>query len=129
MSFTHTITSSVSVTGGEGTSHSKSYTADSEKRHSIPVPDSSTDLEVSIAIDVSLLSNLYLASDQDVTIETNNPTTPDDTISLKADVPLIWNADAYFTNPLTTDVTKFYITNSSGAAATVVIEVLEDSTP
>lgn len=125
----HTYTHAVSVLGGSGLTGSKIYTADGSQSHSVAIPDSTTDDLMNIAIDFSQLVGVFLLSDQDITIETNNGTTPDDTISLKANVPLIWNADAYFSNPFTVDVTAFYLSNSSGSAATLQVEVLEDVTP
>ena len=95
----------------------------------VTVPDSSTDLLVNMAIDVSQLQLLYIVSDQDVTLETNDGTTPTDTINLLANKPYIWKVGSYFANLLTADVTAFYFTNSSGAVATVDVEGVEDATP
>lgn len=131
MSFAHRVGSTLAV-AGRGHTYSKEYTADAMDPRQIDVPDQTTDKQVNIAIDYSKLVNLFLVSDQDVTLETNNPgpePAPDDTISLKANVVLNWNADSYFDCPLTEDVTAIYITNASGAAAIVKMEVLQDSTP
>ncbi len=128
MSFSQTVTQGWSG-NGRGYTASKAYSADGSESRDVSVPDSSTDLEVVIGIDYDEVVNLFLYSDQDVTIETNSGSVPDDTISLKAGVPLNWNADSYFDNPLSADVTSLFITNASGAAATVRIEVLQDSTP
>lgn len=125
----HIVTQMVSVLGGAGLSKAKAYTADGTQSREVAIPDGTTDDLMNIAIDFSQLRNVFLLSDQDITIETNNATTPDDTINLKANVPLIWNADAYFSNPFTVDVTAFYLTNSSGSAATLNVEILEDATP
>ena len=76
------------------------------------------------------MKSLFLLSDQDVLIQTNDGTTPDDAISLKAGIPLIWeNVTGYYSNPLTVDVTDLYITNDSGSSATVTVRVLQDVTP
>lgn len=109
----------------------KEYTGGLAVQLEEAIADSETDKLVVITIDVSAIKNIYLKSDQDITIETNNGTTPDDTINLKANVPYVFNADidSYFTNLLTTDVTGFYVTNASGAIANLVCEVLTDPTP
>ena len=106
-------------------------TVDAEDNRDISVPDSSTDLQANIAIDVSLLKSFYLDSDQDVTVETNNGTTPDDTFTLKANSPVIWDENDDQPNPFASavDVTAVYITNSSGTAATVRFRIGQDSTP
>ncbi|HAI11075.1 MAG TPA: hypothetical protein DCM28_05180 [Phycisphaerales bacterium] len=105
-------------------------TADGEITAEIAVPDSSTDLQATVGIDVSEIKSLYLLSTQDVTIETNDGSSADDTIALKAGIPLIWeNVSGYYDNPLSTDVTDLYITNASGSDATVTLRVLQDVTP
>lgn len=105
---------------GEGDSHTeKTWT----------VPDSTADQLCNIAIDVDKVTLFYIVSTQDVTIETNNGTTPDNTLSLKAGKPYFWEPDSLDTFLLTVDVTKFYITNNSGSSATVYCDVIQDSTP
>lgn len=127
MAYTHTLVQNW-TNGGRTIQVAKPYTGDGETSREIAVPDDADDMLVNIAIDVDQVQMLYMHSDEDVTIETNNGTTPDDTINLLAGVPLVWHASSYFDNPLTVDVTTFYVT-SGGVAATLVIEVLEDSTP
>lgn len=96
----------------------------------VAIPDSSTNKAVAIGgIDVSQAVSVWMHSTQDITLETNDGTTPDDTIALAANVPLLWCTGAPFTNPLTTDVTALYATNSSGAEATLNIRVVQDGTP
>lgn len=51
-----------------------------------------------------------------------------DTFNLVANMPLDWDAEAaYFTNPLTADVTRWLVSNASGAAATLTFRVLSTS--
>lgn len=88
-----------------------------------------TDLLINLAIDFSEIVCLFIMADQDLTIETNSGSAPDDTISLVAGKPLIWYEGSYFACPLAADVTKIYVTNASGVAATLQIEVLQDPTP
>lgn len=112
------------------TSKRQDITAEGEQTIEVPVSDSVADKQVDISIDVSEIKSLFLVSDQDVTIETNSDSAPDDTIALKANIPLIWeNVSGYYSNPLTTDVTALFITNASGTDATVTLRVLEDVTP
>lgn len=128
MSFTHKITQGWEG-GGRSISQQNNYTGSGEASIDESVPDSSTDLQINVAIDFSALQALYLVSDQDVTVETNNGTTPDDTINLLANKPLVWHAGSYHANPLTVDVTAIFVTNSSGAAAQIQLEALQDATP
>lgn len=55
---------------------------------------------------------------------------PDDTFLLKLNKPLLWDSSSgYFTNPITADVTKWFVRNSSGSSARVQVRSLEDATP
>lgn len=117
------------ASGGDNLSKSVVQTADGETNLDIAVPDSSTDLLVAFVADVSQMKSLFLLSDKDVTIETNSGSAADDTIDLKANVPVMWVDGGTLANPLTTDVTALYITNASGSAATVNLRMLIDSTP
>ncbi len=128
MAMKHTVTLTIAV-DGRGLTTTREYTADSSKSFEIFIPDSTTDQLMNMAIKSAPLKNLFLMSDQDITIETNHSVAPTDTINLKANVPMIWNEDLYYANPFTGDVTKFYLTNSSGADAMLYVEILEDATP
>lgn len=115
--------------GNESLSKQVTITADGEANVEAAVPDSSTDLAINIAIDFSALQLLYIVSDQDLTIETNDGTTPDDTLTLKAGKPIVWYDGCGYTNPLSADVTALYATNASGTDATLYVKTLQDATP
>jgi len=128
MSLTHTIVEIVS-TAGRTLTKQNSYSGGSQLTVSEPIADSETDYEIAFALDVSEIAAIYIVSDQDVLFETNDGSSPDDTISLKAGVPYIWTEDSYHVCLLTTDITSIFITNASGAAAQLEIEVVFDPTP
>jgi hypothetical protein len=88
-----------------------------------------TDSEINFDLDVSACTSFFLVSDQDVTFETNDGDTADDTLSLKAGVPYVWHEDAYVDFLLGTDVTSVFITNASGSTATIYCVALYDATP
>ena len=125
---THTLLQQ--VTGaGRTVQKSNDYSGDGEVNRSVDVPDSSTDKLMNIAIDVSQIKLIYIVSDQAMLIETNADDGSVDVITLVANQPYIWKTGDYFTNLLTTDVTCFYLTNSSGSAAVLDVLVVTDSTP
>lgn len=93
------------------------------------VADSQTDQLATITIDVSAVKAFFLTSDQALTVETNDGTTPADTITLVADRPYVWDTDSYDTFQLGTDVTALYFTNSSGSTATVYCYAVIDPSP
>lgn len=128
MAFTHEIKQEVIHAGGS-VSSSKSYSGGLQISLDESIADSATDLEVNLALDVSEIKSLFILSSEDVLLETNSGSVPDDTIDLKAGVPYVWNTDSYDANKLATDVTAFFITNSSGAAAQLQAEFIYDPTP
>jgi hypothetical protein len=106
------------------------YTGEGLEAVNVDVPDSTTDKQVLVNIDVSALQVLYINSTQDILIEWNDNAGSQGSINLKANKPCIWWADAYHSNPLgAVDVTSLYLTNASGAAATFNFLALEDVTP
>jgi len=132
MAFTHTHVQNFQR-GSEGGLISKSVTvtADAESNLDVAVPDSSTDLEVAYELDVSVLKSFYLVSDQDVTIETNDGTTPSDVFTLVAGEPLVWWTGSPLPNPFASeaDVAALFVTNASGATANLQLRSLQDPTP
>lgn len=94
-----------------------------------PIPDSSSDLEIELVIDVSQVQGILLVSDQDVTIETNDGSSPDDTISLKAGIPYVWYDGKYDALVFGSDVTSIFVTNASGSDARLQMLCVVDPTP
>ena len=88
-----------------------------------------TDVQVTIAIDVSAVKAFYIVSDRAITLETNSGGSPVNTIALLAGIPYFWHTSMYDTFKLTTDVTAMFFTNASGATAAVKVRVLQDPTP
>ena len=95
------------------------------------VADDQADFEITLpTIDVSACVAVFILSTQDVTLETNSGAAPDNTLTLKANEPYLWWTAAPFDNKLDTDITtNVFITNASGAAATVTMEFILDTTP
>jgi hypothetical protein len=86
-----------------------------------------SDFQVNLAIDVSALKGLYIVATAAMTLETNDGTTPDDTITLVANQPLVWTSVSLLTNPLGTDVTEIFVTSTAGGTLSYV--VVQDATP
>jgi hypothetical protein len=90
------------------------------------VPAATTNQEILAAIDISLAKLVAIRSTQNITIKTNNSGTPDDTLVLTANIPMIWRDGDYNALFLTDDVAKFFITNATASPATVQILALVD---
>jgi len=128
MAFTHKVLQELTVSG-RSVSSENTYSGDGQASIEVAVPDESSDMLVDLALDVSQIASIIILADQVLTLETNDGDTPDDTISLVANVPYVWNSDSYDDCPLTVDVTALYVTNASGSAATLKIECVYDATP
>lgn len=95
----------------------------------LDVPNGSTDLEVDVSFTTAGLTSIFIWSDQDLTIETNSGSEAADEISITANKPFWWYSGCGIDNPFGTNVTAFFVTNSSGSAAHLKIFGLKDVTP
>lgn len=126
MATTHRITYTWS-NGGTPLSVTVEKTGGLEANLEEAVPANQTNLLMNIAVDVSAAKVVVISSDVALTLKTNSSGTPDDTISVLAGVPIVWHSTDGFTCPLTVDVTKVYVTNTT--AGTLKIYTLQDATP
>lgn len=91
---------------------------------------SQTNLEIAIPdVDLTTCTVMAIVADKDTTVKTNSTSAPDDTLALKANVPLTWMTGDLADNKfLSADVTKWYVTTG---AATTKLKILigSDATP
>ncbi len=120
----------VGATGG-GRTLSKNVVDSADQRISqnFTVAGSTTDQEVALSIDVSEIKSIYIQSNQNITLETNSASVPDETLALLANEPYLWWTGSLFTNLLATDITTSFWTNGTTNVATVDIECVVDPTP
>jgi LytS/YehU family sensor histidine kinase len=71
-----------------------------------------SNIAIPMVVTLSTALIIAISADKDCTLETNNASTPDDTLTLKANQPLIFRSGSGDTNFLTEDVTSFFITTS-----------------
>lgn len=129
MSITHVHTTGW-ARGNDNRSGRREITVELEKNFEVTVPAGTTDMEVSINIDVSELVSLFIkATNEDVTLETNDGTTPADTLNLKADQGHRWHNQEITANPLGTDVTAVFLTNAGTTDSVVSFFAGVEATP
>ena len=128
MALTATVTEAINI-GGLDVTRATVYTDEASTAIDKAEATASTDFLIALVQDVSETTVVYIVSDQVVTLEFNNSTTGEPTIVLVADVPYIWHTNSYLTDLLTTDITKLYVTNTSGSTANIKIRFLYDATP
>ena len=126
----HVVTKTVAASEGQ-VQQAVTYTASSTTGLDESIASNATNYLINIAIDVSEIESIYIYADQDLTIKTNSSGAPDNTINLNGGTPFEWQSDSYYTNLLTTDITKIYVTNASSpaTATTLYLRVLQDATP
>jgi hypothetical protein len=87
-----------------------------------------TDTLINVAFPYATVKAYYLKSTVACTVETNaTDATGGQTISLTADVPLVWITGGSGSNVWSANVTKLYVT--AAAAGTLTLRVLYDPTP
>lgn len=110
---------------GQGASASVAVTGNDILSTNCAVPVSTTNAEFDVYIDCSTMKGLVITSNTDVTIYTNEASTgaPDDTLTIKANIPFTWVFGSGVTRPINGDtniINKVFITNASAVTAAVV---------
>lgn len=128
MAKTHTVKYTLSRSGAPSVTAQSVITSEGFFEPSVSIPIQA-DKEVAVAFAVADLKSIMIFVSGNVTLETNDGTTPDDIFALKVDEPLVWNNKSKCANPFTEDVTAFFFTNATAAAVEVDIYILLDVTP
>jgi hypothetical protein len=107
-------------------SASRTFTGESQTTLAPTIPASTTNQQILLAIDISLLKLLVIKSDQNISIKTNSSSTPDNTLNIVANVPYTWGDGDYNAKLLTADVESIFVTNATTSPANVEILALVD---
>lgn len=114
---------------GESISRTIEVTAPGEKNFDVSLTSGQANKLYEATIDVSTMKSLIIDSPaDDITLKTNSSGSPAQTLTIKAGEPLVWCEDSGLPNPLTTDVTAFYLSTAATRAVTAKIRILEDVT-
>lgn len=120
MSVIHEIKATSKLDDGTVLSGTESISADGSTTLDVTVAGSTTNEAHAFSLDKTKLQSWYLVSSQNVTIKTNSTGSPGNTWNLIANVPFVWSASAaYFSNPVSANITTLYITNSGTTSARV----------
>jgi len=122
--FTHTIIDSYTDSGGAVFSSSNAFNGQTMAAYDGTIAANTTDFAIDIAWPVTGAQSLCLWSDTNLTVKTNNNTTPVQTLSLLANVPIEWGTGMGSTNPITTAVTQLYVTNATANPAKFKVRAL-----
>src|SRR5690349_4552983 len=133
MAFTFRAGNTLSTNAGTFTSYTRTITGSGVHDIEETVP-SGAGTVITIGVDVSAVLAFGVVSTKTGTLTINDDGTPDATISLTANVPVVWVSGASSqypsSNPLgSVDITSMKFTQSSGADATLSFACLYDATP
>ena len=98
MSFTHTVGTTYRTDAGTIINTSEAVVGTKNSGFDTQILPGVT-ATLSVAISASLLQSMMMWADQPITMMTNDPHTPQDTITLKANVPLVWTLNSWFPVP------------------------------
>ena len=124
----------VSVSGQVGGAYSTSSIVTAGLRKSLfEVIPAGVTTEVIFDLDVSQAKLLVMRSDKDLTINTNNATTPDNVITLIADESFMWPIGGLVLKdtagtPIATDIVSLFVDNATADPATLRIDAFVDPT-
>lgn len=120
---THTITKGWK-SGSKAISKAKDLTDSAELALDLATPAATTDQLTTLAISATKTTALYIVSDVDLVLKTNDATTPQETINLSAGNPLVWDVNSYHPFPFSGDVTAIYTSNASGQQSNLNVRIL-----
>jgi hypothetical protein len=115
------------ATNGLAIVTTKQHESDAQLLIDDTIPAGDTNREILAAIDLSKAKVIAIKSDKNLTLKTNSSSAPANTINLLANVTYLWETGGYFANLLTTNVTKFFVTNANVTDATFAVIVLSEA--
>ncbi len=121
---THSITVGYKAPEGTVTSITTSYSADEDINLSDTVLAGATNKEFDVAVTIANIKSMVLWSDKNLTIKTNSSSTPQETITLTANVQKVYTFDGAAPNFFSGNITKFFCTNAGIADAKLVFRAL-----
>jgi len=111
--FTHKFGVTFSTDAGTIVSTVDTYSVDSEVNLDESVPANQTNKQYDISAKQGEIKTLAIYADQACTLKFNDSGSPVPQIDLLAKKAVLWNVDHQEDNPLTADITKVYVTNTT----------------
>jgi hypothetical protein len=121
---THVVSQSIQMDAGTLTK-TTSYTIDAELSVDEPTTQANNVQKyISFPTQGGRLKSLFIVCDKAVTLYTNDASSgsPDDTITLSADIPVVWHSSSGFTSPVSNaDVASIYVSQAGAGTGTLQI--------
>lgn len=131
MAYEHSKSNALTTSGVTINKGNTKISAEQKVEISLEVPADSVDFLVDLDLVVARIQSLYIVCDGgNLTIQTNDGTTPADSLTLVDRQPYNWDTASYFANLFTTDITALYLTCvPAGVAIKFDLYALVDPTP
>jgi len=135
MPVTYSIATTIRTNNGSVTIPATTVSGDAELVYDDTIAAGTTDKQIVMAVDVSEVKCIVIVVDglstgKTMTIETNSASSPVNTITLTpGTLGKVWYTGAVGANPLTTDVTSFFVTSDDTVNRRLRIYVCADVTP
>lgn len=105
------LTGKVTDTGNTLTSQANTFAA------------ASTNVSMTMAFVKANLQQFFLVADQNCTVKTNSSGSPQETLTMVANVPYVWSLSSGLTNPFGGNVTTSFVTSTP--AVTIKYRILQ----
>jgi len=101
------------------------FTGSEELNFDFSVAGTTTNEQFALAFTKSLLQSIYIYSPtENLTIKTNSSSVPQDTLTITAGEPLVWDVNCGLTCPFSNNVTTAFVTNATSTATQLSIRGL-----
>lgn len=134
----HSITTAVAG-GSNIVNRTMPYDVDTVDALSITIPAGATNKEIDITFTYASINVLTIeatwpaaaigVSSGNLTVKTNSSSMPDQTFTLKPNMPSEYHSDSAWSNPITANITKLYVSNAGTSDCVLNIALARDITP
>lgn len=121
MGISHTITRSWAgqSSGSPINPVGATFTGTEELNFTLSLAGGATNTQFNLVFTKTSLQSIFIYTDaENVTLKTNSSGSPQDTITITAGEPYVWDVSSGITNPFAGNVTSGFVTNSSGTIST-----------
>lgn len=97
----------------------QSFTGSEELNFNLALAGGATNTQFNLVFAKTSLQSIFIYADtENCTLKTNSSGAPQDTITITAGEPFVWDVNSGITNPFAGNVTSGFVTNSSGTVST-----------
>jgi hypothetical protein len=117
------------VSGGQELEYSETILAGERISVEQTIPIGEENYEIDVMILVAKVRWAFIVLDQNNEVKTNNAQNPDQTVTFWANIPYEYSCQGYVAFLFTTNITKLFITNTTGNELTLRMDLGVDPTP